>query len=70
MAQHILCRCTETHVKFDEIYAFVEAKPAVVGNRDLVSKDCSNAEFSIPGYVVYRQDRTDRTLSMALRRAQ
>ena len=47
--------------KFDELYAFVEdSKPAVVGITETwLNEDFSDAEFSIPGYVMYRQDRTD-----------
>jgi len=47
--------------KFDELYAFVEdSKPAVVGITETwLNDDFSDAEFSIPGYVMYRQGRTD-----------
>ena len=47
--------------KFDELHAFVEeVKPAVVGiTESWLNDDYSDAEFTIPGYVMYRQDRMD-----------
>ena len=47
--------------KFDELHAFVEeVKPAVVGiTESWLNDDYSDAGFTIPGYVMYRQDRMD-----------
>ena len=47
--------------KFDELLAFVEdVKPAVVGvTESWLNCSFSDAEFNIPGYVLYRQDRVD-----------
>ena len=47
--------------KFDEFYALVEdVKPSIIGVTETWLNDSySDAEFAIPNYILYRQDRAD-----------